>query len=69
VKDGIFTTRTHFFDLAIATLVTAVSGEPHQCQVVADQLYSSILTAVIGVSGPIGDLEFTVSIGRTILDS
>ena len=34
---------------------------------VADQLYSLILTAVIGASGPIGDLRFTVAIGRAFL--
>jgi hypothetical protein len=50
------------------SVVTAVTGGHHCSQMVADQLYSLILTAVIGVSEPIGDfnadLRFTVAIGR-----
>ena len=62
-----FTTRTHFLDLAIAAVLSLLSPVLDG-QVVADQLYSFILTAIFGLGTdrpPWEGLEFTVAIGRT----
>jgi hypothetical protein len=64
-----FTACTHFLDLAIAALLsdTLVCGVLHlDNQMVADQLYSLILTGH-RVSGPIGCLvRGLVTVGRTV---